>query len=129
MAGILDLPPAFKRTPYKPGAIQFKALDFTGAAFLMHIRNLPGDTGSPLVSLAGASAGSQGLSITVETVDGITSTYLTIQIDETTMEGLPSAAPASLPLTLYYDLHITPSGGVKSVWLAGKFTVYPGVTI
>ena len=129
MAGILDLPPAYKRTPYKPGTIQFRALDFTGATLLMHIRNLPGDTGAPLVSLAGATAGTQGLSITTSTVSGATSTFLTIQIDEATLEALPSAAPASLPLALYYDLHITPSGGTKQVWLAGKFTVNPGVTI
>jgi hypothetical protein len=129
LAGKLDLPPAHKRTPYLFGGIRFEGYNFTGATLLMQIRHLPGDTGTPVISLSGASAGTQGLSITVLTVDDVTSTHLTIQIDEGTMEALPLAAPASAPLELYYDLHITPSGGVKQVWLEGAFIVKPGVSI
>lgn len=129
MAGNLDLPTAHKRTPYVFGGIRFEGYDFTDATLAMHIRHLPGDAGSPVVSLTNASAGTQGLSITVLTVGAVTSTYLTIQIDEATMEALPAASPASAPLELYYDLHITPDGGVKQVWLEGKFVVNPGVTI
>lgn len=129
MAGNFDLPLADRRVIYKPDTIQFLAYDFTGAAFLMHFRNLPGDTGTPILSLANATAGTQGISITTATVEGITSTFLQIQIDEATMEALPTAAPTSDRLTLYYDLHITPSGGLKKVWLEGLFIVKPGVTI
>ena len=128
MAGILNLPLGQKRTPFVE-SIAFTGLDFTGATFLMHFRNQPGDTGTPVISLANAVAGSQGLSVAVATSGGVPTSTLTIRIDEATMEGLPFAAPTSEYLILHYDLHITPSGGTKRVWLRGLFYVDPGVTI
>ena len=128
MTGIVNLPLADKRTPFVE-AIAFQGLDFTGAAFLMHFRNQPGDTGTPVISLANATAGTQGLSVAVATSGGVPTSTLTIRIDEATMEALPFASPTSEYLILHYDLHITPSGGTKRVWLRGLFYVDPGVTI
>lgn len=128
MAGILNLPLGQKHAPYVE-SVNFKGQDFTGATFLMHFRNLPGDTGTPIIALSNASAGTQGLSVSVATVSGVPTSTLTIQIDEATLEALPFGAPADDYLKLHYDLHITPSGGVKKVWLRGLFYVDPGVTI
>lgn len=126
---------AFKRVPFVDD-IAILGPDYTGAAFAMHIRNQPGDTGSPLVSLAGATAGSQGVSVTYnaayvynEVGDTAPASLILIQIDEATIEALALNNPTNAPLVLYYDLHVTPSGGVKRVECFGEFTIYPGVTI
>lgn len=133
---------ADKRVPFveADGAtIVFVGEDWTGAAFAMHIRNNPGDTGTPVVSLAGATAGTQGLSVAYdaayiyvdETGEEITApaSLLLIQIDEATLEALSLGTPANEALTLHYDIHVTPSGGVKRVVAEGKFIINPGVTI
>ena len=134
MAAELHLP-AFKRVPFKD-SIDILGPDFSGAAFALHIRNHPGDTGSPLVSLTTATAGTQGVSATYDAAyvyddEGSTApaTVILVQIDEATLEALALNNPTSGPLELSYDLHITPSGGVKFVAAYGKFTIYPGVTI
>lgn len=134
---------AFKRVPFvdEDGAtFVFFGLDWTGADALMHIRQNPGDTGTPLITLPTAPAGTQGISIEVdpaytyvdpktkEEVTGIASKVL-LQIDEETLESLSLGSPTDCPLKLHYDLHITPSGGVKQIPVHGKFTINPGVTI
>ena len=106
--------------------------DYTGATLAMHIRQNWDATGTALLALANASAGSQGLSIATVTVDGRTHTDITIQIDETTLEGLmppttSGAAPGS-DVALVYDLHVTPSGGTKFVLVRGAFTIIAGAT-
>jgi hypothetical protein len=102
----------------------------------MHIRNQPGDTGTPLLSLATATAGSQGISVTyspayVYNDAGSTApaSLILIQIDEATLEALSLNNPTNSPLVLAYDLHVTPSVGAKRVELFGTFTIDPGVTI
>lgn len=98
--------------------------DLTSATCQMQVRQLPDATGTPLIDLTNAAVGSEGILLT--TVSG--QTTMTIQINEATIEGLPSAAEVGTDLVLYYDLQITPSGGIKSVWLRGMFTVRAGVT-
>lgn len=132
---------ADKRVPFidEDGAtIVFVGENFAGGTYLMHIRNNPGDTGSPILSLAGASAGTQGISVTYDDeyvyVDetGVEQTgpasLVLVQIDEATIEGLSLGTPADKPVTLHYDLHITPSGAPKRVVSRGKFIIDPGVT-
>jgi hypothetical protein len=128
---------ADKRTPFEKD-IAIVGPDWSGATFLMHVRAQPGDTGSPLLSLANASAGSQGISAVYEAdythvYDGQTlelpATILTLFIAEASLEALSLNNPTNQPLNLAYDLHITPSGGVKFVALQGAFTINPGVTI
>lgn len=133
---------AYKRVPFldEDGAtFVFVGEDFSGGTYAMHIRNNPGDTGTAIVSLAGATAGTQGISVTYDLdyvyVDekGVEQTgpasLVLVQIDEDTLEGLSLGTPTDKPVTLYYDLHVTPSGGIKRVVAQGKFIIDPGVTI
>lgn len=141
MSVTIDLS-ADKRVPFidEDGAtIAFVGENFAGGSYAMHIRNNPGDTGTPIVSLAGATAGTQGISVIYDLdyvyVDekgdeqtGPASLVL-IQIDETTIEALSLGTPTDKPVNLHYDLHVTPSGAPKRVVSAGKFIIKPGVTI
>lgn len=132
---------AFKRVPFLDldgVTFAFVGENWTGAAFAMHIRNNPGDTGSALISLSGASAGSQGVSVTYDAdylyVDkGVEITapasLVLVQIDEATLEALSLGTPSDDPVELHYDLHVTPSGGTKRVAAYGAFNLMPGVTI
>lgn len=133
---------AYKRVPFldEDGAtIVFVGEDFSGGTYLMHVRNNPGDVGDPILSLAGATAGTQGISVTYDTdylyVDerGVEQTgpasLVLIQIDEATIEALSLGTPTDQPVNLHYDLHVTPLGGVKRVASQGQFIILPGVTI
>lgn len=134
---------ADKRVPFvdDDGATWvFVGEDWHDAAFSMEIRHLPGDTGVSLVSLSNASSGSEGISCTFD--DGYPYTdpwakedvtaeasLVLAQIDESTLEALSLGTPYDKPIVLYYDLHVTPDGGVKRVAAQGRFTINPGVTI
>lgn len=142
MAVTLNLE-AYKRVPFvdDDGATWvFFGEEWDDATFAMHIRNNPGDTGTPLVSLANASAGSQGISATYEasyvyvdpeTDEEVTgpATLVLVQIDEATLESLALGTPYDKPVSLHYDLHVTPSGGSKRIPIEGAFILKPGVTI
>lgn len=136
MAAHLDIP-AFKRVPFDDD-VAIIGENLTGATFAMHIRAHPGDTGTALVSLANASAPSQGLSViynpAYQYMDGVElitapASQIRICIDEATLEGLSLGTPYDEPVELYYDLHTTPSGGTKRVQFGGQFILKPGVTI
>lgn len=124
-----------KRVPFDV-EISELGVDYSGATMLMHIRTEPGGTGDPLIALSNASPPSQGLSVTYDAdlvdpegklPDG--GSKVRIIISEATLEGLPAASPASSPLTLYYDIHLTPVAGFKRVFSGGEFIVTPGVTV
>lgn len=127
-AGRLDLR-VERRTPYIPGTIDFVGMDFAGAAFKLEVRTEKDTEGTALISIAGASAGSEGISVTTTEDDGITTSHVQIQINEATIEALPFAGERGDDLELWWDFHITPSGGTKRNWLGGKFIVRAGVTI
>ena len=134
---------AFKRVPFvaEDGCTwAFVGYDWTGATFLMHVRNNPGDTSTPTITLTGASAGSEGISVTYDTdysyIDPTSGQAVTaaaslvlVQINEATLEALSLGTPAKDPVELAYDLHVTPSGGVKRVAVYGTFNILPGVTV
>lgn len=136
MTARLDIP-AYKRVPFDDD-VPIIGENLTGATFAMHIRSHPGDTGTPLVSLANAAAPSQGVSVTYNAAyqyqDGaelITApaSLIRICIDEVTLEALSLGTPYDEPVDLHYDLHTTPSGGAKRVQFGGNFILKPGVTI
>lgn len=131
--------------------LSFVGFDFTGADFVAQVRKTPEATGSALIDLATTgSTATQGIRLaysgTADVVDHISNGYLTvvpdgldldtpvalsvvvIQILETGMEGLPLASVRSKDLTLYWDMHITPSGGIKDKYAGGEFLVRAGVT-
>ena len=123
-----------KRVPFDD-TIAMMGVDYSSATPLMEIRPEPGGSGTALVSLGASSSGSQGIAITYDAdypdPDGIMAdgaTIVRIIINETTLEGLSYGADPADDVTLYYDIHLTPSGGKKFVYCAGKFAVMPGVT-
>ena len=126
---------AEKRVPFDETIADMRD-DWTGATPLMEIRAEPGDSGAALVSLGASTAGSQGIALSYDAdypdpdgdPDLIGATLINILIDEATLEGLAYSADSSERLALYYDLHLTPSGGKKFVACAGSFTIDPGVT-
>jgi hypothetical protein len=109
--------------------IDFVGQDFTGATFAMDVRLRPDAPGSALIALAGASAPTQGISVTVATVSGVPTSSVEIRISEATLEGvLLNAGKAGADVVLAWDIHITFGGGLKTRWLQGSFTIEPGVT-
>lgn len=141
MTVIIDLT-ADKRVPFldEDGAtFVFVGENFAGSVCAMHVRNNPGDTGTPILSLTDATAGTQGISVSYDPdyfyVDekgveqSAPASLVLIQIDEATIETLPLGTPNDKPLDLHYDLHVTPTGAPKRVVAAGRFIIKPGVTI
>jgi len=102
----------------------FSGHDLTGATLDMHVRLLPDSPGSALVDLSPATAGSQGMSM----VHASGSSTVTIQIDETTIEALPTPPETGGDVVLHYDLQITRVGYPKAVFFRGTFTIESGVT-
>lgn len=134
MAAEIPITVMSKRVPFL-GSLAIEGANLTTATFKMEIRNLPGDTGTALVTLNGASAGSEGISCTYdaayvdpESGETFAASVILIQINETTMEGLSTGTPTDEPVEVHYDIHITPSGGTKFLAAYGTFTYAPGVT-
>jgi len=128
----------------------FVGLDFTGATFASHVRLTKDAVGAPLVTLANASAGAEGIrviAVTTATVaehiaagridsvppgytltDTIAVSEVGLRINETTMEGLPFPPERGDDALLAWDMLITPSGGIKDKYLGGDFIVRAGAT-
>lgn len=133
MAVNLDLA-AFKRVPFVEEIVVLGP-DYTGAIFAMHLKNRPGDTGTPLVILNAATAGTEGISVVYNAAyvfndagDTAPASIITVQIDQATLEALPLNQPTEKPLVLAYDMHVQPTGDFRQVVCYGTFTIYPGVT-
>ncbi|WP_439538667.1 hypothetical protein [Sphingomonas sp.] len=127
-----------KRAP-TPVEIVIVGPDYSDADFLMEWRNLPGDTGTAVLSLDTQTAGTEGISAAYDAAyefvdaDGAEvtapATIITVQVDEATAEALSLGTPSKSGVQLSYDLHITPDGGTKFVALRGTVTIDPGTTI
>lgn len=95
----------------------------------MQVRQNPDEpSGSALISLSGASAGTQGVSVSVSVDAGVSTSLLTIQIDKATINAVPRAGKVGNDVTLFYDLKITGGGLPETRWFEGTFTVEAGVT-
>lgn len=131
--------------------IPFIGWDFTGAVFAAQVRLTPDATGAALVDLATVgSASAEGLRLVYagtatiaahiaagrlqsippgyQSSDSVLLSLVGIRINETTMEGLPFPAERGDDPVLAWDIHITPSAGIKQKYLGGSFTVRAGVT-
>lgn len=135
MAALIPIVIVSKRVPWVAD-LPVEGPDYTGGTFKMEVRQKPGDSGTALLTLNGAAAGSEGISATYdagytdpETGEAFAATIFRFQINETTLEGLGLGTPADKPVELNYDVHVTPSGGTKFVLCRGTFTYYPGVTL
>jgi hypothetical protein len=128
----------------------FVGLDFTGATFLSNVRLEPDAPGAPLVLLNNAAAGAEGLRLVgvwTQTIqqhidagrihsvpphykltDTVPLSTVEMRVNETTMEGLPYPGERGDDATLAWDIHITPTGGVKDKYLGGNFVVRAGAT-
>lgn len=122
--------------------LSFVDFDFTSATFASHVRLHPDASGSALATAtvtlvyAGSATVSAhiaagrlpGVPQGMELTDTVTVSQVRITIAEATMEAMPYPAELGDDTTLAWDLHITPSGGTKDVYAAGKFIVRGGVT-
>jgi len=114
--------------PFVEVPFGFEAFDFSAATFEMQVRTLRDLTGDPLIDLTNATAGTEGISCEVTTTDGVDTSFLTVQIDEATLNDLPFAGKRGQNFVGYYDLKITGGGLPKTRWFQGKFTCEAGVT-
>lgn len=132
-------------------SVAFIGFDFTSGTFAMDVRTSRDAPGAALIALTTQTlASAQGVRLSYSGTDTVsahisagrltevppgmtTSTsvllsVLTIRINETTLEGLPFPQERGDDLELVYDLHVTPSGDDKKVFLRGKFFVRAGAT-
>lgn len=135
MAALIPITIVSKRVPWVAD-LPVEGSDYSGGTFLMEVRQKPGDSGTALLTLGNASAGSQGISAVYdaaypdpETGEAFGATVFTLRIAEASLEALSLATPADKPVELHYDFHLTPAGGDKFVLCRGTFTYYPGVTL
>ena len=135
MAAKIDITVISKRVPWIDD-LAVEGADYSSATFKMEIRQKPGDSGSPIVTLGNAAAGSEGISCTYntayvdpETGETYPASVILFQINEATMEGLGLGNPTASAVECSYDLHVTPSGGSKFVLCYGAFNYSPGVTL
>ena len=132
--------------------IEYQGDDLTGADFRMQIRLTYDAPGTPLFDKgAVATAAEEGIRLVyggtatvaahiaagrigdipdgMQTTDSLSLSIIAIQIAEATMEGMPFPGERGDNAPLYYDMHVTPFGGVKQVWFRGPFIVRAGVTV
>lgn len=102
--------------------IVIEGVDLSGAAVLMHVRQLPDAGGTPLLALNSGVGGE--ITVSYSAPD----TTIAILVPEVDMKALPTPAETGMDLDLHYDIQITPSGGIKEVYFRGTFTVLAGVT-
>lgn len=109
--------------------IIFSGIDLTDAVMTAQVRDrrdggaLRADLDTVLV------AGTEGIFlVSAGEIDGIMTSAVTLQIDKDTMGDMPFGAEIGDDIDLYWDMHITPDGGVEEVYLYGLFTVRAGVT-
>lgn len=113
--------------------LQFNGVNLTGATFRAQIRAYADQPGDPLIDLLTVTNNAQGIRLaSVDTSGPTPISYVTIRINEPTMEGIlpfidnPGREPGA-DVELHWDMHIT-TGGLKQRWLYGTFTLRAGVT-
>jgi hypothetical protein len=60
--------------------------------------------------------------------DSVALSLVMLRVDKATMSALPFPASRGGDIDLYWDLHITPSGGDEGNYAGGTFTVVAGAT-
>lgn len=109
--------------------IPCEGFDFTGQNLTMQVRAYKDAPGSPLLNLVTTSSPAEGLSVTVETVEGVITSTIHIRINETTIEALlpfdENGTEPNEDVELKYAVHIG-SGAAKQRFLEGAFIIEPG---
>ena len=88
----------------------------SGAVWAGAIRLLP-DAGGGAIQTLSISA----------TVAGSDTLVVLTMAAPATIGGMPAARSTGEAAALYYDIHLTPSAGIKQVILGGEFNVIAGV--
>lgn len=146
------LPIAGDRWTALTRTLRFIGIDWTGATFAMQVRDRKdgGYLRADLDTVGSASAEGVRLiyagedtvanhlaagRITQDRVpagmqptDNLTLSLVGIRINETTMEAMTPATEIGDDASAWWDLHVTPSGGIKDLYLHGTFTIRAGVT-
>jgi hypothetical protein len=119
---------ADRQTPFIY-TLTFQGIDLTSAVMKAQVRDRK-DGGTLRADLATVlTVNTEGLRlVSAGTVGGVMTSVVYMRINEATMEAMPLGDPAGDDLALFWDMHITPSGGVKEMYLRGTFTVRAGVT-
>lgn len=84
--------------------------DLTDATFAADVRTLPD------LQIVGTT-----MTVGAAALDG-DDTLVKFSLSEAEVEALGTPPEPGRESVLYYRVHVTPSGGVKQLWLAGKFT-------
>jgi hypothetical protein len=109
--------------------LTFQGIDLTGAVMSAQVRDRKdgGTVRADLDTVLSSSAEGIYL-VSAGTVEGVLTSVITIRINEATMEAFPFGTEIGDDLDLWWDMHITPSGGTKQKYLHGVFTLRSGVT-
>lgn len=123
---------AYRNAPFVR-TVAFVGYDFTGdTTAKMEVRGHRGATGTADFSLTVQTAGTQGLSWSVATAGGVTTSTLTIYITEANIDALlpwpANGQKAGTDVVRVHDLVIG-SGLTKARWYEGAFTIREGVVI
>jgi hypothetical protein len=133
-----------------PLTMSFAQLDLTGITMEAQIRATKDASGSPLVDLltvtTSATQGLKLVGVWTDTVanhiaagrlssvpKGLTSassivvSVVYLQVNQSTNTALPAEQQVGDDVELYWDLAFT-IGGLKQIWLRGKYIVRAGVT-
>lgn len=113
--------------------IDIVGIDLTDATFAAQVHDTKDRTaGTPRASLTTPVTDVEGVRlVSVVTTDGVPTSSIRIRINEATMEAMDVANDAGAlgdNGSIFWDMHITPSGGTKFLAFEGKFTVKAGVT-
>lgn len=115
-------------TPFET-EITLSGVDLTDAVFAMQVRerenggNLEADLGTV------TAEDTEGVRlVSVQQAGGVYFSKIGIFIAEATMEAMSTGPEIDSDAVLYYDLHITPDGETKRVYLHGTFTNRAGAT-
>lgn len=108
-------------------------VDWSAATYI--IVAAPNEGGTASFTLNNATAGLQGVSATYDSakVDPITGmvvggTTVRPQVDESTLEAISwGSTSTSLPLSLFWECLVTPSGAPQRQIATGTIKLYPGV--
>ena len=112
--------------------IVYGGANWSAATYVMAFAATEG--GSPVITLTNASDGSQGVFASYdagylhpETGSTIGATRIRPLIGEDTLESLSYPSDPGVPLVLYYDLLVAPSGAQQRVLCSGTLSIYKGV--
>lgn len=110
---------------------EYRGLDMTGAAIFFQVRQYRDAPGAALIDLEIAAPDTDGISIAVDTVDGLPVSTVTVFISRATLDAvLPfpgSGAKAGDDVRLVHDLVYDGPGLDRCRLFQGAFILEPGV--